>query len=153
EAGGARAPLRAALVRHWGTTGLLRAPLPLTGASALRAEVAWDFATWIPVFLQALAEEAEDSLALLQNLERGWSAARHATAGHRRASRTPAAVDLLAALPLLSATALAGALGISIKSALAILDRLVQDGVAVEVTGRAARRLFGLRGLAPLAAA
>jgi hypothetical protein len=30
---------------------------------------------------------------------------------------------------------------------------LVRDGVAVEVTGRSARRLFGLRGLAPLAAA
>ncbi|MGK7871203.1 hypothetical protein [Falsiroseomonas sp. E2-1-a20] len=97
--------------------------------------------------------EAEDALALLADLERGWTAARRATAGHRRRSRTPAAVDLMAALPLLSATSLAGALGISIKSALAILDRLVQDGVAVQVTGRAARRLFGLRGLAPLAAA
>ncbi|MGK7870786.1 hypothetical protein [Falsiroseomonas sp. E2-1-a20] len=153
EAGGARAPLRAALVRHWGTTGLLRAPLPLTGASALRAEVDWRFETWVPVFLQALADEAEDALARLADLERGWSAARQATAGHRRHSRTPAAVDLLAALPLLSATSLARALGIAVKSALAILDRLVQDGVVVEVTGRAARRLFGLRNLAPLAAA
>jgi hypothetical protein len=153
EAGGARAPLRAGLPRHWTATGLLRAPLPLTGAAALRAEVAWDLPAWIPVFLHALAAEAEDSLALLADLERNWSAARHATAGHRRHSRTPAAVDLLAAIPLLSATSLAQALGISIKSALAILDRLVQDGVAVEVTGRAARRLFGLRGLAPLAAA
>jgi hypothetical protein len=153
ETGGARAPLRAALVRHWTATGLLRSPLPLTGAAALRAEVAWAPETWIPVFLQALAEEAEDSLALLADLERGWTAARHATAGHRRHSRTPAAVDLLAALPLLSATSLARALGIAIKNAGAILDALVRDEVAVEVTGRAARRLFGLRGLAPLAAA
>jgi hypothetical protein len=153
ESGGARAPLRAALQRHWVTAGLLRAPLPLTGANALRAEVDWDFATWIPVFLHALADEAEDSLALLADLERGWSAARHATAGRRRHSRTPAAVDLLAALPLLSATSLARALGIAVKNATAILDALVRQDVAVEVTGRAARRLFGLRGLAPLAAA
>jgi hypothetical protein len=153
ESGGARAPLRAALVRHWVATGLLRAPLPLTGARALQAEVAWDRPTWIPVFLQALAEEAEITLDLLADLERGWSAARHATAGHRRHSRTPAAVDLLAALPTLSATTLAGMLGIAVKNAGAILDALVRAGVAVEVTGRAARRLFGLRGLAPLAAA
>jgi predicted nucleic acid-binding protein len=153
ETGGARAPLRAALVQHWVARGLLEAPLPLTGAAALRAEVAWDFDAWIPVFLQALAEEAETNLALLQSLERGWSAARHAVAGHRRHSRTPAAVDLLAALPLLSATSLARALDISIKSACAILDALVRDGIAVEVTGRSARRLFGLQGLAPLATA
>jgi hypothetical protein len=153
EAGGARAPLRAALVRHWTGTGLLRAPLPLTGTAALQAELDWDLASWTPVFLHALAAEAEDSLALLADLERNWTAARHATAGHRRHSRTPAAVDLLAAIPLLSATSLAQALGIAIKNAGAILDALVRDGVAVEVTGRAARRLFGLRGLAPLAAA
>jgi predicted nucleic acid-binding protein len=61
EAGGARAPLRAALVRRWVAAGLLRAPLPL-----------------------------EDSLALLADLERNWTAARHATAGRRRHSRTPA---------------------------------------------------------------
>jgi hypothetical protein len=153
EAGGARAPLRAALPRHWMATGLLRTPLPLTGARALRAEVDWTFPNWIPVFLHALAEEAEDALALLVDLERNWSAARQATAGHRRSSRTPAAVDLLAAIPLLSATSLARALGIAIKNAGAILDALQRDGVAVEVTGRAARRLFGLPGLAPLAAA
>jgi hypothetical protein len=153
EAGGARAPLRAALLRHWTATGLLRAPLPLTGAAALQAGVDWTPGAWIPAFLHALAAEAEDSLALLADLERGWRAARQATAGRRRHSRTPAAVDLMAALPLLSATSLAGALGISIKSALAILDALQRDGAVVEVTGRAARRLFGLRGLAPLAAA
>jgi len=153
EAGGSRAPLRAGLVRHWVARGLLRTPLPLTGAAALRAEVTWETRDWIPVFLRALAEEADDTLNLLFDLERGWSRARHAVAGHRRHSRTPAAVDLLAALPLLSATSLARALDISIKSACAILDALVRDGVAVEVTGRAARRLFGLRGLAPLAAA
>lgn len=152
EQGGARAPLRAALLRHWMGTGLLRAPLPLTGAAALRAEVEWDLARWIPVFLHAIAEEAEDFLSLLSDLDRGWSDARRAVAGRRRHSRTPAAVDLMAAVPLLSATSLARALGISIKSAFTILAALVEDGVVVEVTGRTARRLFGLRGLAPLAA-
>jgi len=35
EHGGARPPLRAALVRRWAAAGLLRAPLPFTGAAAL----------------------------------------------------------------------------------------------------------------------
>jgi biotin operon repressor len=100
----------------------------------------------------ALADEADDMLNLLYDLERGWGAARRAVAGHRRHSHTPRAVDLLAAVPLISATTLARGLGISIKSALAILDALRRDGIAIEVTGRAARRLFGLAGLAPLAA-
>jgi hypothetical protein len=153
ETGGARAPLRAGLVRHWVACGLLRAPLPLTGARALQAEVAWAPETWIPAFLQALAEEAEAVLDLLHDLERGWTRARHATAGHRRHSRTPAAVDLLAALPLLSATSLARALGISIKSAL----RHPRPSGPGRRCGRGHRPrgapLFGLRGLAPLAAA
>jgi hypothetical protein len=153
DRGGRRAPLRAALVRYWGVTGVLRAPLPLTGAAALRAEADWDLPGWTRSFLHALADEADDTLTLLFDLERGWSAARRAVAGRRRHSHAPRAVDLLAAVPTISATTLARGLGISLKSALALLDGFVRDGVAVEVTGRAARRLFGLSGLAPLAAA
>ena len=151
DRGGARPPLRAALVRHWVRTGTTRAPLPLTGAAALRADAAPG--GWTAAFLDALAGEAADMQQALVDLERAWFAARRAVAGRRRHSRAPAAVDLLAAAPLISATTLASALGVSIKSALEILDALVRDDVAVEVTGRAARRLFGLRGLAPLAAA
>lgn len=82
-----------------------------------------------PIFLHVLADEAKEAVALLVDLERGWSA----VAGHRRHARTPAAVDLMAALPLLSATSLAQALGILIKSACAILDALVPDGVVVRL--------------------
>ncbi|MBY0332202.1 MAG: hypothetical protein K2X49_16210, partial [Acetobacteraceae bacterium] len=153
DGGGTRPPLRAALVRTWTATRLLAAPLPLTGAAALRADVAWDPETWVPSFLLALAEEAEATLDLLRDLERGWIAARGAIGVRRRHSRAPAAVDLLAAAPLLSATTLARALDLSVKSALALLEDLRRRDVVVEVTGRSARRLFGLRDLAPLAAA
>jgi hypothetical protein len=60
------------------------------------------------------------------------------------------AVDVLAATPLLSATTLAKAIDISIRSATDLLDEFVLDGLVVEVTHRAKRRLFALRGLAPL---
>ena len=67
--GGTRPPLRAALVRYWTCHGLLRLPVPLTGAAALRADVPADAATWAPFFLRALAEEAADARQMLADLE------------------------------------------------------------------------------------
>ncbi len=61
-----------------------------------------------------------------------------------------AAIDLLAAAPLVSATSLAAGLGMAIKNAARLLDAFCADGIAVEVTHRCKRRLFALRTLAPL---
>jgi len=71
-------------------------------------------------------------------------------AGRRRNSRAAMAIDVLAAAPLLSATTLAKAIGMSIRSATDLLEDFVNEGVVVEVTHRAKRRLFALRGLTPL---
>ena len=87
------------------------------------------------------------------DLERAWFAARAAVAGRRRNSHAAAAVDVLAAVPLISATSLAAGLGIAVKNAIRLLDGLVDAGVAVEVTHRSKRRLFGLKAMAPLAEA
>ena len=149
-AGGTRPPIRAALIRFWTQQKLLRAPVPLTGAAALRADTSWDAAAWMPAFLPALAVEAEDARHLLFAMERAWFAARAAVAGRRRNSRAAAAVDILAAAPLVSATSLAAGLGMAVKNAAALLDAFCAAGIAVEVTHRSKRRLFGLTGLAPL---
>ena len=149
-AGGARPPIRAALVRFWVTQRLLRAPVPLTGDRALRPDTPWQRDTWMPAFLSALADEAADGLDRLVALERAWRAARRAVAGRRRHSRAAAAVDLLAAAPLVSATSLAAGLGMAVKNATLLLDDFCAAGIAIEVTHRAKRRLFGLTGLAPL---
>jgi hypothetical protein len=53
----------------------------------------------------------------------------------------------MAATPLISATTLARAIGISNKSGIALLESFVREGIAVEVTHRAARRLSGLKAL------
>jgi hypothetical protein len=55
DEGGARQPLRAALVQFWVKQRLLRVPVPLTGPAALRADTPWDEAAWVPAFLAALA--------------------------------------------------------------------------------------------------
>ena len=150
DAGGGRAPLRAALIGHWTVHRLLRAPVPLTGAAALRADTPWAPAAWLPAFLAALADEAADGLQLLLDLERAWFAARRAIGGRRRHSRASAAVDLLAAAPLISATSLGVGLGMAVKNAALLLDEFCAAEIAVEVTHRSRRRLFGLKGMAPL---
>ena len=62
----------------------------------------------------------------------------------------PAAVDILAAAPVLSATTLAASLGIAQKNAGRLLETFTILGIAVEVTHRSKRRLYGLKHLAPL---
>lgn len=85
-------------------------------------------------------------LFVLQYL-RAWLSARAAVPARRSTSRAPAALDLMAATPLISATTLARGIGLSIKSAIALLEAFVREDIAVEVTHRAARRLFGLKGV------
>ena len=148
--GGARAPVRAALIRLWVNCGLLRLPVPLTGPSSLNADAPQAQSAWVMGFLGALASEADDYRELLRALEHAWIAARAKAKGQRRTSRATLAVDVLAAAPLLSATTLAGALGMSVKGATDLLDRFVAQEIVVEVTHRTGRRLFGLKGLAPL---
>ena len=150
KAGGTRPPMRAALIRFWVRRGVLRHPVPLTGPRALSADAPGGLPEWVCAFLYALAEEARDYHDLLRDLERTWLAARREGAGRRSTSRAALVIDVLAAAPLLSATTLARATGLSIKGATALLDGLVADEIAVEVTHRSARRLFGLSGMAPV---
>jgi hypothetical protein len=148
---GEQPPLRAALGAYWPRRGVTTLPCPLlTGARALHAEVPWAREVWIGHFLDALAEEAEDGIALLVTLERHWFAARRAVAGRRRDSRSAAAIDILAAAPLLSATSLGQAVGMATKNATRLLEGFVVLGIASEVTHRSKRRLYGLKHLAPL---
>ena len=153
DSGGTRPPIRAALVRFWTRYKILRMPVPLTGAAALRAESSFELSAWLPAFLRALATEAADGRQLLMDLEHAWFAARTTVAGRRRDSHAAAAVDVLAATPLISATSLAACLGVTVKSAIRLLDGLAAAGIAVEITRRSKRRLFGLEGMAPLGAA
>jgi len=147
---GTRPAIRAALVRYWTRHRLLRSPIPLTGAAALGAETSWAVDAWIPVFLRSLADEADDGRQLLLEMELTWFNARRAVAGRRRNSRAGIAVDMLAAAPLISAPSLAAGLGMAMKNALDLLDGFCAQGIAIEVTHRSKRRLFGLAGLAPL---
>jgi hypothetical protein len=82
-------------------------------------------------------------LPLLHVLEREWFAARSAVRDRRRDSHAAAAVDIMAAASVVSAM-LAGSLGIAVKNAAALLEAFVARGIAIEVTHRSKRRLYGL---------
>jgi hypothetical protein len=148
--GGGRGPVRAALSRYWVERGVSRLPLPLSGAASLAADRPWGPAAWTGEFLKALDAEVADGLHLLRVLERDWQAGRHAVRDRRRGSYAAAAVDVLAAAPVVSAPTLAAALGIAPKNAGRLLENFTVLGVAVEVTHRSKRRLYGLKHLAPL---
>jgi len=125
-------------------------PIPLTGAAAFGAETSWELQSWLPLFLRAVEREAGENLDLLVTMERRWFAARRAITGRRKNSHAAAAVDVLAAAPVISAASLARILGIAVKNALRLLEELCAAEIAIEVTHRSKRRLFGLAGLAPL---
>lgn len=150
DAGETRPAMRAATIRFWRKHHLFRLPIPLTGAAALRSDQAWEATAWLPAFLAAIEREAADGLDLLYTMERAWFEARHGVAGRRKDAHVAGVVDLLAAAPMLSATTLARIRGIAIKSAIRILDALAAAEIAIEVTHRSKRRLFGLHGLTPL---
>ncbi len=147
---GTRPPLRSALIRFWVQARLFRVPVPLTGPRSLSPEAPVEKAAWLAAFLDALAREALDYHQLLIDLEREWFSTRGRVSGRRRNSRASMAIDVLAAAPLLSATTLAKAINMSIRSATDLLDEFVRDGLVIEVTHRAKRRLFALRGLTPM---
>lgn len=150
RAGNARPPIRAALIRLWVKRGLLRVPVPLTGTAVFGAEPPTTRAAWVDVFLAARAREAADYSELLRALGHEWATARARAKGRRRTSRATAAVDVLAAVPLVSAATLARAIGMSVQGATDLLDGFTAEGIVVEVTHRAGRRLFGLKGMAPV---
>ncbi|MGA1859867.1 helix-turn-helix domain-containing protein [Azospirillum sp. 11R-A] len=140
-----RGAVRAALPAALQATGVTRALLPiLAGADTLRPDSPLDPDGWTLAFARSLEREATDGLAILRRLEHAWREARAAIGPRRSNSRLPAAVDLLAATPLLGPARMAALLGCSVRGAGLMMEELVACGAAVEVTGRGSHRLYGL---------
>ncbi|WP_209773951.1 hypothetical protein [Azospirillum rugosum] len=142
-----RGAVRAALPVALQATGVTKALLPiLAGADTLRPDSPTDADGWGLAFACSLEREATEGLTILRRLEHTWRGARAAIGPRRSNSRLPAAVDLLAAAPLLGPARLASLLGCSLRGAGLMMEELVACGAAVEVTGRGSHRLYGLPG-------
>jgi hypothetical protein len=150
EAGDARAPFRGALVRLWQKEGVFSGLYPVTGVAAFRSGTSWDERRWLPAWLRALEQEAAGIRDMVHTLERAWRDARAQAGNQRRNSKAALAIDIIAAHPVISATTLATKLSVSVQAAYVLLERFLERGLVIDVTHRAARRLFALKDLAPL---
>lgn len=150
DAGRSRAPFRGALVRLWQKEGVFSGLYPITGAAAFRAATSWDERRWIPAWLNALEREAAGIKDTIHTLDQSWRGARAQAGDQRRNSKAPLAIDIIAAHPVISATTLATQLSVSVQAACVLLERFLERGLVIDVTHRAARRLFALKDLAPL---
>lgn len=156
-----RSTIRAAVPRHLHEAGLTQQPLAgLAGNDALRAQAEQDApAAWVARWLHALVGEADDGLQLLSTLTVAWERA-HRTLNQDRARRgrklrvdatLPAAIDTLVAEALLGSSTLAARVGCSPQRASGMLEELRALGIAQEITGRTAHRLYGLPQLVDVA--
>lgn len=148
--GGSRAALRGAMVRYWMRHKILKLPIPITGAKSLIDDVSFDLSEWRITFLQAIAREARDNLDLLYDIERSWVQARSMLGQRRRNSRAAAAIDVLAATPIISATNLAKRIGMATSNATALLRELQEADIVIDVSRRSKRQLFCLGGMGRL---
>lgn len=149
-----RTAIRAALPRHLHETGLTQQPLAgLAGNDALRAQAAQDAPpAWVARWLHALAAEADDGRQLLSTLTVAWERAHRildqdcVRRGRklRADAALPAAIDTLAAEAVLGSSTLAARIDCSPQRASGMLEELRALGIAQEITGRTAHRLYGL---------
>jgi hypothetical protein len=131
--------IRAALPLYLRKRGITRQPLAsLAGSDALKPGAFDDTEGLTIRFLGAVTREATDARSLLWTMEREWRAARAVVSrrlGNRSTSRLPQGIDVLAASPLLSVSALARALGCTVEGASGMLDEVARLEVVAEVTG------------------
>jgi hypothetical protein len=113
---------------------------PLTGSDALKPGE-FDAEGFTIRFLEVMTREAGDGRGLLGTREREWRSARTVVSrrlASRSTSRLSQAIDVLAASPLLSVSALARALGCTVEGASGMLDELARLEIVAEVTGMTA---------------
>ena len=96
----------------------------------------------LDTLLTEVAGHAEDAIHALDDLETAWSAWRKAVAGARADVNLIAIVDLMAALPALTAPMLARMQSLNPKTAQRRIAALKDLGVLREGSGRARNRVF-----------
>lgn len=107
----------------------------------LRVSTAGDWPGWFGFFLEVIDNQAHDSLKRAMRLDRLRDELRRRVATTRSSGLLPMLVDELLRSPVLTAAAARKALGVTHRTALLNLTKLVTAGILVEVT-RGKKRLF-----------
>lgn len=104
-----------------------------------------EWEAWLAFFLRGVEREAGDAALRAQRLLDLRETWRARYLQERAGSNLLAATDHLLAQPIVTATQVQAALGVVNRSAQLIVDRLVRDGLLVEVTGRQRGRVYVAR--------
>lgn len=111
---------------------------------AVRLEGDWE--AWLEFFLEGVAATAEEATATARRMLDLFARDRARIEGLGRAAGSVLRLhQLLQGRPLLSISAAAEALQLSLPTVAAALAHLVRLGIAEEITGRRRRRLFAYR--------
>lgn len=111
-------------------------------ARLLEVSRSGDWRGWVQFFLRGLAIQASDAVTNSQRILALQQRYREQLQ-KRKASPTALAItDELFLNPFVSATRLAKRLGVSFPTVQAAIDRLVEDGLLREVTGRQRNRIY-----------
>jgi len=107
---------------------------------AISQKGAWE--EWLKFFLRGVAHEANDAALRAQRLFDQHEAWRQRYQQEGASANLLTTLDQLIARPVTTARRTEEALGVTNRSAQKIIDRLEQDGVLTEVTGRARNRIY-----------
>jgi Fic family protein len=108
----------------------------------LAVSQAGDWVAWLQFFLRAVASQALDARQRLNALSQLRTTYENQLARDRAGDRLLRVVDLVFARRVVSVRQVGKELGVPFVSARRYVDRLVQDGILTEITGRRKDRLF-----------
>jgi Fic family protein len=101
-----------------------------------------DWEAWLTFFLRGVVTQERDAVQRIRSLERLHARYREQLQSASTAARLLQVVDLLFERPVLQTRQVETALGINFSTAQRYLDRLLQEGILNEITGRARNRLY-----------
>ncbi len=101
-----------------------------------------DWIGWIRFFLRGLATQASDAVANSQRILALQERYREEFQKRKASATAMAIMDELFLNPYVTATRLAGRLGVSFPTVQGVLDRFVRGGILREVTGRQRNRIY-----------
>ncbi|MDQ2687607.1 MAG: MarR family transcriptional regulator, partial [Armatimonadota bacterium] len=101
-----------------------------------------EWEAWLLFFLKGVAEQSLDAVARARRLQSLWQRYREALQSARASALLLRLVDRLFADPAVSVGQAAQELGVTPRAAQQNVDRLVDQGIVVEATGRQRNRVY-----------
>lgn len=113
----------------------------------LAVSAAGEWRPWIDFFLEGVIEQSQDALQRTTRLLELWQRYRNKLQEARSSALLLQLVDRLFEVPILSIPATSRFLGVTHRSGVQLVKKLVEAGILIEVTGRERYRLYAAKTL------